>query len=132
MHLRAAEYRKLGVAARWLEPPKAKHAYEFARQFCSSQRYGLNNKTVQSIEHHEIESYAVADAWLRSRVPSAGTLQVVYSESEVCVVEAADLLGNWQSLCVPARDDAVILHSLQPTVLFYCHEEELEVGQRAA
>jgi hypothetical protein len=132
MHFRAAEYQQLSVNARWLEPAKAQNAYHFALRFCSSERYGLNDKTVQSIEHHEIESYAVADAWLKSRIPSVGALQVAYSESEVCVVEAADLLANWQSIFVPARDDAIVLHNLQPVVFFYCHEEELQVGQRVA
>jgi hypothetical protein len=132
MQIRAKEYEALGLDVRWLSQEKAKNAYQYASKFSSSKRYGLNEVTVKGIDHLEIESYAVANEWLKSRIPSTGTVQVVYSESQVCILESGAFLANWQSIFTPARDDAIVLHDLEPTVLFYCHEEELEVGQRIA
>lgn len=130
MTYRANEYAELGVAARWLEREKAAHAYAFALKYASSKRYGLNDTTVANAERLEISSYSVADSWLKQRLPRSGTVQVVYGEDEVCVVEAQDFLENWQEIFTPSRDDAIVLHNLEPVVLFYCHEEELEIGRR--
>lgn len=108
----------------------AKHAYEYALNFSSTKRYGLNEETVSAIDRIVIESYSVADQWLKNRINSEGTIQIVYSDTEACVVEAEKFLQNWKDLFVPSRDDAVVFHNLERTVLFYCHEEKLEVGQR--
>ncbi|WJN60813.1 hypothetical protein [Pseudomonas sp. SO81] len=126
----AKEYSDAGVKARWLEPLKAQHAYDYALKYSHPKRYGLNKESVANIDRLIIESYSVAKAWLAKRIPSTGTVQIVYSESEVAVVEAAEFVERWHEIFLPARDDAVVLHNLSSTVLFYCHEEELEVGQR--
>jgi hypothetical protein len=124
------EYEALGVAARWLTEGRAKNAYSHAWKFSSDKRYGLNEHTTDNIERHVIESRSVAAAWLRTRVRAEGTLQVVYGPDHVCVIDAARFLNCWQDLFVPSRDDAIILHNIDGTVIFYCHEEELEVGTR--
>jgi hypothetical protein len=132
MSFRESEYSEIGVAARWLDPVHAKNAYNYALQFSAKRYYGLCETTVSSIEHLDIESYAVADAWVKARMSAEGTVQVVYGGSEVCVLPAAEFLANWQRIFMPARDDAIVLHNLSSGVLFYCHEEELEYGQRKA
>lgn len=129
--MRASEFDQLGISARWLARPKAQHAYDYALKYSSKKRYGLNEESVLNIEHLEIQSYHVAHEWLRKRFPNQGTVQIVYSESEVCVVSAEAFFAHWREIFVPARDDAIIIHNLTSEVLFYCHEEELEVGYRS-
>lgn len=124
------EYLEARIQARWLEPEKAQHAYDYALRYSHPKRLGLNEQTVSSIDRLVIESYAIAKAWLSSRMPATGTVQIVYSESDVAVMEAADFIGRWHDIFVPARDDAVVLHNLSSAVMFYCHEEELEMGHR--
>lgn len=125
------EYKALGLNARWLTEERAKNAYAHALQFSDTNRYGLNEQTTHKIERHIIESRSVAEAWLKSRLRAQGTLQIIYGPDHVCVIDAAVFLRHWQDIFVPARDDAIILHNIDKTVFFYCHEEELEVGTRA-
>lgn len=126
----AKEYSEAAIPARWLEPKKAQNAYEYALKYSHPKRLGLNQETVANIDRLIVESYSVAHGWLNARLPSTGTVQIVYSEADVAVVEASVFLAKWQDIFVPSRDDAVVLHNLSATVLFYCHEEELEIGQR--
>ena len=131
-NFRASEYAAAGVSARWLDEPRARNAYAYGLQFSSSKRYGLSEATVRSVERLVIESYSVADAWMRDRIHAEGTVQVVYGEAEVAVLAAADFLAKWREIFVPGRDDAIVLHNLSSTVLFYSHQDELEVGVREA
>lgn len=124
------EYKELGLDARWLTGESGNNAYVYALQFNDNNRYGLNEQTTDKIERHMIQSRSVADAWLRTRLRAEGVLQVVYGPDRVCVVDAAAFLNCWQDVFKPARDDAIILHNTDKTVLFYCHEEELQVGIR--
>ena len=124
------EYDELNIKSRWLDLDRAKNAYNFALQFSHSQRYGLNETTVLGIEKLIIESPAVAKAWLKSRMPETGTVQIVYDDDEVCVIDTQDFIDRWHDIFIAGRDDAIVLHNLSRTVLFYCHEEELEIGQR--
>lgn len=132
MNLRQSEYSENGLSARWLDPVRAKNAYDYALQFSAKTHYGLNSATVDQLERLEVESYSVADAWLKGRLPADRTVQIVYGDDDVCVLPAIEFLAKWQDIFVPARDDAVVLHNLGSGVLFYCHEEELEYGQRKA
>ena len=127
---RANEYNQLSIPARWLDNEKAAHAYAFASQFDNRNRYGLNEATVSNIESLSIGSYSVADAWLRARMPATGTVQVVYGRREVCVVDTTDFLAHWYNIFMPCRDDAIVVHNLESIVLFYCHEQVLEIGRR--
>jgi hypothetical protein len=130
--IRNQEFSELGIPVRWLSADAAAHAYEYARSFCSSQRYGLNEATVSGIERLEISSYSVAREWLKARLPASGTVQIVYSETQACVIDSSHFLDKWPDIFVPSRDDAVVLHNLESSILFYCHEEELEVGRRSS
>ncbi|AKU22959.1 hypothetical protein MJ904_08420 [Massilia sp. MB5] len=127
---RPAEFDELQLQARWLDAEHARRAYAYALQYAHPRHYGLNGATVDQIEQHLIASRTVARAWLATRLSAVGTVQIVFGDDEVCVVPAAQFLASWDQLFVPSRDDAIILHNLDQTVLFYCHEEELEIGQR--
>lgn len=130
MNYRIKDYNSLGIEVRWLDEVRSKNAYEYALKFNSNTRYGLNDDTVANIEHLDIESYSVAKSWLSDRLSKNGTLQIVYGHAEVCVIEAETFLARWADIFMPCRDDAIILHNNDETVLFYCHEEELEIGKR--
>jgi hypothetical protein len=131
MKIRMQEYEALGLDVRWLAPEKAKNAYQYASRFSSPEKYGLNELTIANIERLEIKSYSVATEWLKSRIKAIGTVQVVYGESQVCILGTDAFLKNWQNILTPGRDDAIVLHAEEPTVLFYCHGEEFEVGHRS-
>jgi hypothetical protein len=128
MDIRNQEFQELGMPVRWLDADKAARAYEYALSFSSSKRYGLNEETVSAIERLEISSYAVANQWVKARLPATGTVHIVYSEAQVCLLDSSEFLARWQDIFVPRRDDALVFHNLEPCVLFYCHEEELEFG----
>lgn len=128
--MRESELLQLGVNARWLSSEKARSAYHYAQQFSNLSRYGLNERTVVNIQRLEFESHSVARAWLADRFSRVGSVQIVYGEFAVCIVGAGDFLDHWYEIFVPGRDDAVVVHNSSPEVLFYCHEEELEVGVR--
>lgn len=127
---RATEYEQAGIAACWLTSVKASHAYEYALRYSDPARYGLHKERVSEIECLTISNYSAADAWLKARFPQDGTVQVVYGESEVAVLDTHRFLEQWLNILGPGRDDAIVLHNLSATVMFYCHEDEIEVGQR--
>ena len=132
MNYRKSKIKELKLDTRWLEKSKAKNAYDFAMKFSSTKRYGLNEETVSSIEQLIIDSDSIAKQWLSERLDGNGTVQVVYSSEEVFIIPTKQFLDNWQQIFLPARDDALIVHNLNKQVVFYCHEEELEIGERNA
>jgi len=132
MNYRISEIEKLNLDVRWLSKEHAKNTYEYSIQFSSSTRYGLNEATVNEIKKLEIKSYSVAENWVISHLQSTGKVHVVFSEEEVFVLPTNQFLSNWHRMFLPSRDDAVILHSESKSILFYCHEEEIEFGYRAS
>jgi hypothetical protein len=130
MNFRNIEYQELNIDARWLTPENAKNAYGYAILFSDKTRYGLCRETVADIERLEIASQAIADAWLASRFRAEGSVQIFFGGGEACVLTAADFVARWRSLFLPSRDDAMILHNANKSILFYCHEDELEFGFR--
>jgi hypothetical protein len=130
MKYHAQAYESLGLKPRWLTPEKAKNAYQYASTFSSRERYGLNEYTVAGIESVKIESLSVATEWLKSRIKAPALVQIIHSESEVCILGVDAFLANWQNLFAPGRDDVIVLHAEEPTVLLYCHEDEFEIGTR--
>ncbi|MFZ6647825.1 hypothetical protein ACO0LO_19025 [Undibacterium sp. TJN25] len=130
MNDRRQQFYELSIEARWLDIEHAAHAYRYALGFSSNARYGLKTDTVSDIESLIIESYSVANSWIKDRLGGAGTVQIVYGHDDVCVISTQDFLNNWQNIFAPSRDDAIVLHNLNESILFYCHEDELEFGQR--
>lgn len=130
MSFRNQEFEDLGLSVHWLESEQANETYEIALTFASKKEYGLNPETVADIKMLVIENDLESHAWLKNRMSSEGKVQVAFSSNEVCEMAADDFLDNWQDMFVPARDDVLILHSLDETILFYSHEEELHIGKR--
>lgn len=128
---RRREVEAHGFPVRWLDAARAANADAFATRFSSPNHYGLNEATVSAIERLVIASTPVAHAWLRERFPDDGSVQIVFGKEDVCVVETADFLKYCLDLFAPARDDVMVLHNLNTIVLFYCHNDELEIGRRA-
>ena len=112
------EINKLNLNVRWLEPEKAKNSYQYALNFSSTQYYGLNPETVRDIEKLERYSDSVAKEWVKERLSSSNTVQVVSSDQLVFVIPADQFLENWQDMFLPVRDDAIILHNTNKTVMF--------------
>ena len=130
MSYRKREFNELGIQVRWLEPEHAKNAFEFAMAHCSKSPFGLSERKVSNIIKHKASSDAVATAWLEENFVSDGTVQIIYDAKDVCVASATDLLTHWNEIFLPARDDALVLHNLSRLILFYCHEEVIEIGER--
>jgi len=130
MSYRVTQIELLGFGTRWLTPERSKNAYQFALPYTHSKRYGLNEDTVEDIQRLEISDHAQAKRWLSDRFLVEGTVQIVFGDDEVCVIDADKFIASWDQIFVPSRDDAVVLHNLNNQVLFYCHEEELEFGYR--
>lgn len=127
---RATEYEQAEIAACWLAPVQAEHAYKYALRYSDPARYGLHKERVSEIECLTISSHSIADAWLKAHFPSNGTVQVVYSAAEVAVLDTDRFLDQWLNIFTPGRDDVIVLHNLSATIMFYCHEDEIEVGKR--
>lgn len=131
MKYRISEIEQLNLDVRWLSKEHARNTYQYALQFSSDTKYGLNESTVNRIERLQIESYSVAENWVASRIESSGKVHVVFGKEDVFVLPTSQFLFNWHRMFMPSRDDAIILHSESKGLLFYCHEEEIEFGFRA-
>ena len=123
---------ELGIDARWLDREHAEHAFMFASSYIKPDSYALNPATVSNIDLHLVTSRSVAHAWVKERFPTEGTTQLIYGRDEVCVLDSSVFVERWQDIFVPGRDDAIVLHNLSRAVLFYCHEDEIEIGERCA
>jgi hypothetical protein len=102
-------------------------------QRCTRQktRYGLDTTTVEDIERISFDDdVPAAQAWLRARVGTTEQLVVVFGDTDGFRCRAGFFLEHWQDVFVPGRDDAVIYATTSPLVLFFCHENEFEAGQR--
>jgi hypothetical protein len=128
---RQRELEPFAEHVRWLDQARALASYDYASKYSSDQRYGLNPGTVSGIERHAIDSRNVAVHWVRDRIPSSGSVRVVFGPEDVLVTETQFFLDHWPDLFGPGRDDVLILANDDDWVLFYCHEDELEYGHRA-
>jgi hypothetical protein len=57
-------------------------------------------------------------------------LVVVFGEKDCFECASGFFLEAWQDIFCPSRDDAIVYSEQSPFILFYCHEDEIEVGQR--
>jgi hypothetical protein len=130
LNWRRDELAHFGDRLAWLSEAEAASAYDRALQFTSKSHYGLDPATVTGIERLNVdEPGPEANAWLSRRIGS-GTVLVVFGKQQVCRMDNFFLVENWQDFLCPSRDDAVILPEAGRGVLFYCHEDEFEYGQR--
>ena len=130
MNYRPKEFIEIEIDARWLDLNHACHAYDYACKYIAKDRYGLNTTTVSQISIHKITSDSIAGEWLSANFPKDGTVQIVFGRKEVCVIDTNCLISQWFDIFTPGRDDAVILHNTSKKIMFYCHEQEFEIGIR--
>jgi hypothetical protein len=130
-HWRVQELKHHSADIVWLDAEDARRAYDLMGLHDSKTHLGLNINTVDSIERCAFGNDAtVATRWLRARMPENQQVIVVFGDDECFVCSSAFLAENWSDIFVPSRDDAMIYSDDTPFILFYCHENAFEVGQR--
>ncbi|QYG08428.1 hypothetical protein [Janthinobacterium sp. PAMC25594] len=130
-HWRVQELNHHSADIVWLDAEGAGRAYHLVRLHDSKTHPGLDVNTVDSIERFAFGNDVVsATRWLRARVPGIQQVVVVFGKDESFVCNSVFLVENWSDIFVPSRDDAMICSNDTPLVLFYCHENAFEVGQR--
>ena len=129
--MRQSELESFAEHIRWLDEVRALASFEYASQFLSDQvPFGLNPRTVRGIESHTVDSMSVAVHWVGDRIPSTGSVRVVFSQKIVFVAETRFFVDRWPDLFCPGRDDVLILANDDDWVLSYGHCLELEYGHR--
>ena len=130
-HWRAQELKHHSADIVWLNAEGAGRAYHLAGLHDSKTHLGLGVNTVGSIERLEFgDDVAIATRWLRARLPGIQQVVVVFGEDECFLCGSVFLVENWSDIFIPSRDDAMIYSNDTPLILFYCHENAFEVGQR--
>jgi hypothetical protein len=130
-HWRIQELEHHSANIAWLNAESARRAYDLVGLHDSKMHLGLNVNTVGSIERIEFgDDAAIATKWLRARVPEIQQVVVVFGENDCFLCSSEFLVENWSDIFVPSRDDAMVYSNDTPLILFYCHENEFEVGQR--
>jgi len=115
----------------WLTADEASRAYALALLYAAKSHYGLDTLTVAGIERIVFgDDISAAKAWLGAHVGVAEQLVVAFDEASCFRCDANFFLKNWQDVFVPSRDDAVVYSTASPLILFFCHENEIEAGQR--
>ena len=132
-HWRVQELNHHSADIVWLNAEGAGRAYHLVHLHDSKTYLGLDVNTVASIERLVFgNDVAIATSWLRARVPGIQQVVVVFGEDDCFVCSSVYLVENWSDIFVPSRDDAMVYSNDTPLILFYCHENAYEVGQRMA
>ena len=132
-HWRVQELNHHSADIVWLDAKGARHAYHLVGLHDSKTHLGLDVNTVGSIERLAFgNDVAIATRWLRARVPGIQQVVVVFGEDDCFLCSRVFLVENWSDIVVPSRDDAMVYSNDTPLILFYCHENAYEVGQRMA
>jgi len=115
----------------WLTVDDAFRAYSLATLYAAKTHYGLDTSTVAEVKRIIFgDDVLAAREWLGEHVNAEEQLVVVFDETSCFRCDAEFFLKNWQDVFVPSRDDAVIYSIVSPLVMFFCHENDLEAGQR--
>lgn len=132
-HWRVQELNHHSADIVWLNAEGAGRAYHLVHLHDSKTYLGLDVNTVASIERLVFgNDVAIATSWLRARVPGIQQVVVVFGEDDCFLCSSVFLVENWSDIFVPSRDDAIVYSNDTPLILFYCHENAYEVGQRMA
>jgi hypothetical protein len=130
-HWRLEELEHHSADIVWLDAGAARRAYDLVGLHDSKTHSGLDGNTVGSVERFEFEvDVASATRWLRARVPEAQQLVVVFGEDACFSCSSVFFIENWPDIFIPSRDDAMAYSRDTPLILFYCHENIFELGQR--
>ncbi len=130
LHWRVDELKHHANDIAWLDAGDASRAYDLVRLYDSKTHLGLNVNIVGSVERLEFgDNIPTATEWLRNRM-SGQEVVVVFGEDDCFKCSSAFFVENWPDIFVPSRDDAMVYSIESPLIVFYCHENEFEVGQR--
>ncbi|USX23114.1 hypothetical protein NHH82_13530 [Oxalobacteraceae bacterium OTU3REALA1] len=130
-HWRIEELKHHSKDISWLDASEARQAYDLVGLYDSKSHYGLNAQAVGSVERLEFdEDVSTATDWLRPRISGVQELIVVFGRDDCFRCSGNFFVENWSDIFVPARDDAMAYSPESSIILFYCHENEFEVGQR--
>lgn len=130
-HWRIEELKHHSKDISWLDAVEACRAYELVGLYDSKSHLGLNSQTVGSLGRLEFEKdVSTATDWLRSRISGIQELVVVFGADDCFRCSGNFFVENWSDIFVPSRDDAMVYSPESAFILFYCHENQLEVGQR--
>ncbi len=129
MNFRRDQYEHFGDSITWLSPKSAVNAYESQIGHSSTDRYGLNHKSVTHIEQCNAAGDSdLVDQWLSDRC--TGTeLRVIFGPDSVFDTSVEFMLANWRDVLCPSTDDALIVSLDHDWLMFYCHEDEFEFGR---
>jgi hypothetical protein len=131
LHWRADELKHHAKDIAWLDADEARSGYDLVGLYDSKSHYGLNAQTVSSVERLEFgDDIAMATGWLRPRMASVQDVVVVFGRDDCFRCSGNFFIENWSDIFVPSRDDAMVYSPDSSIILFYCHENEFEVGQR--
>lgn len=130
-HWRIEELKHHSEDISWLDAVEASRAYELVGLYDSKSHLGLNAQTVGSVERLAFEEdVSTATDWLRSRISGFQELVVVFGGDDCFRCSGNFFVENWSDIFVPSRDDVMVYSPESSFILFYCHENEFEVGQR--
>lgn len=128
MNFRRDELSHFGDSIEWLATEESRTWFDKAVLFLSKTHYGLNSSELRNVERRENETEGF-DRWLADRCD--GTLAcVAFSGDCVFKTNVEFLLANWRDIFCPSRDDGILLSFDRFWVAFYCHEDEIEIGDR--
>ncbi|PHV26222.1 hypothetical protein CSQ93_20785 [Janthinobacterium sp. BJB426] len=130
-HWRVEELKHYSADIVWLDAEGARRAYDLVGLHDSKTHLGLNINTVDSVERLAFgNDAAIATKWLRAHMPGTQQVVVVFGEDECFVCSSVFVVENWSDIFIPSRDDAMMYSKDTPLILFYCHENQFEAGQR--
>jgi hypothetical protein len=115
----------------WLAVDAAGSDFSVAIKATSDEHYGLNEHIWEIVERWDIEF--VGEEETRSRLAAHvldSEVVVFFGPQDVCRMSRETFLMHWQDMFMPSRDDVVIMPTSSAWCLFYCHEDEFEVGRR--
>lgn len=103
--------------------------YDGARTFDHPTAYGLNPTTVDLRERHIVTDCSVATDWLNHQIGQlASHVFIIFDERDVLPTCTNFFLTEWPNLFCPGRDDALVIEHTSRWIVFYYHEDELEIG----
>ena len=131
LHWRVNELKHYSREISWLDAVEGRRVYDLVRLYDSKRHLGLNAETVGAVERLEFgDDISTATNWLRARRPNIHELVVVFGEDDCFRCSRDFFVENWSDIFIPSRDDAMVYSQESPIILFYCHENEFEAGQR--
>ena len=130
MNFRREQLSHFGKSIDWLLPSKSQSGFDAATSYSSNSHYGLDKTGLLNVERR-VKGSDDFNLWLANRCDGQFAY-VAYSPDCVFKTTTQFLLANWQDLFCPGRDDAITMSVDRLWVAFYCHEDEVEIGDRPA